>query len=159
MVTLYRFALWLVLTSSLLVCGCSTAKDLRKTLSEIGMVRAELIKKFGEQNIDLRVNTFQNRTRMSVMYVNSPLNQKTAEERTERAQETAEIVRQHYPSIKNISEIWVGFVRVTTRLVVFHWSEMIDIRGFDNEARALRDSDDVPVDRSEPAVHYLERQN
>jgi hypothetical protein len=159
MLTLYRHVLWLVLTSSLLVCGCSTAKDLGKTLGELTMVRTELIKKFGEQDVNLRVNTFQNRKSISVMYVNSPLNQKTTEERAKRAQETAEIVRQHYPSIKNVSEIWVGFMRVTTRLVVLHWSEMIEIRGFDNEGRALRDPGVAPLDPSVPVVRYLESQN
>jgi hypothetical protein len=160
MLTLCRHALWLVLlTSSLLVSGCSTAKDLGKTLGELGMVRAELIKKFGEQDVNLRVNTFQDRTIMSVVYVNSPLNQKTTHERAKRAQETAEIVRQLYPSIKNLSEIWVGFMRVTTRLVVFHSSEMIEILGFDNEAQALRDPSEGPVDPSQPAVRYIENQN
>ena len=166
MLTLHRHVLWLVLTSCLLVCGCRTAKDLGKSLGELAMVRAELIKKFGEQDVNLNVSTFQNQTRISVVYVNSLLNQKTAEERAKRAQETAEIVRQNYPSIKNVSEIWVGFMRVTTRLGIFHWSEMIEVRGFDNEARALRDPgvapldpSDPPLDPSQPAVNYLERQN
>jgi hypothetical protein len=159
MLTLYRHALWLVLTSSLLVCGCSTAKDLGKTLSDLATVRAELIKKFGEQDVNLRVNTFQNRTSISVAYINSPLNEKTTEERAERAQVTAEIVRQHYPSIKNVSEIWVGFMRVTTRLVVFHWSETIEVRGFDNEARALRDPGVAPLNPGLPEVHYSASQN
>src|ERR1044071_1859254 len=139
MLTLYRHALWLVLASSLLICGCNTVKDLGKTLGDLATVRTELIKKFGEQDINLRSNSFQQQTNISVVYVNSPLNQKRAEERAKRAQETAEIVRQHYPSIKNISEIWVGFMRATTRLVIFHWSEMIEAHGFDREARALRD--------------------
>ena len=93
MLTLYRHALWLLLISSLLVCGCSTAKDLGKTLGELATVRAELIKKFGEQDVNVRANTFQNHTSISVVYVNSPLNQKTTEERAKRAQETAEVVR------------------------------------------------------------------
>ena len=159
MLTLYRHVLWLVLTSCLLVCGCRTAKDLGKSLGELAMVRAELIKKFGEQDVNVRVDTFQDLTSISVVYVNSLLNQKTAEERAKRAQETAEIVRQNYPSIKNVREIWVGFMRVTTRLVLFHWSEMIDVLGFDNEARALRDHGDVPLDPSQPAVNYLASQN
>lgn len=162
MLTLYRHVLWLVLTSSLLVCGCSTAKDLGKTLGELTVVRTELINKFAEQDVNLHVNTFQNRKSISVMYVNSPLNQKTTEERAKRAQETAEIVRQHYPSIKNVSEIWVGFMRVTTRLVVFHWSEMIEVRGFDNEGRALRDPGVAPLDPVDPGlpmVRYLASQN
>ncbi len=152
--------LWLfLLTSSLLVGGCSTAKDVGKTLGELTVVRAELIKKFGEQDVNLRVNTFQNRTSISVAYVNSPLNEKTSAERAKRAQETAEIVRQHYPSIKNISEIWVGFMRVTTRLVIFHWSEMFDVHGFDNEARAFRDPGVAPpLDPSQPMVRYIPSQ-
>jgi hypothetical protein len=148
-----------LLTSCLLACGCSTAKDLGKTLGDLTKVRAELINKFGEQDVNLRVNTFQNRTSISVMYVNSPLNQKTTEERGQRAQETADIVKQLYPSIKNVSEIWVGFSRVTTRLVIFHYSEMLEVYGFDNEARALRDPRMAPADPSQPLVHYSPSQN
>lgn len=160
MLTPYRHVLWLVLlTSSLLVCGCSAAKDLGKTLGELTMVRDELIKKFGEQDVDVRVNTFRNRRSISVVYVNSPLNQKTTGERAKRAQETAVIVRQHYPSIKNVDEIWVGFMRQITRLVVFHSSEMIEVLGFDNEGRALSDPGIAPLDPNVPVVRYLEGQN
>src|SRR5215210_676123 len=155
MLTLNRYPLWLVLTSCLLAYGCSTAKELGKTMGDLAKVRAELIKKFGDQDVNLRVNTFQNQTTISVIYVNSRLNQKATEERAKRAQETAEIVRQHYSSIKNGSEIWVGFMRVTTRLVVFHWSEMLEARGFDNEARALRDPSTAPLDSNQPVVRYL----
>jgi len=107
MLPLHRYLLCLLLTSCLLASGCSTAKELGKTLGDLEKVRAELVKKFGEENVNVRVNTFQNRTSILVTYVNSPLNQKTTEERAKRAQETAEIVRQHYPSIKNIGEIWI----------------------------------------------------
>lgn len=159
MLSVYRYSLCIVLTSCLLAYGCGTAKDLGKTLGNLAVVRAELIKKFGEQDVNLRLNNFQNRMSISVTYINSPLNQKTAEERAKRAQETAEIVRQHYPPIKNISEIWVGFMRSTTRLVVFHWNEMLEVRGFDNEARALRDPGIPHVDPSQPVVRYLPSQN
>ncbi|HEX6045403.1 MAG TPA: hypothetical protein VFZ22_13010 [Pyrinomonadaceae bacterium] len=148
-----------MLTSSLLVCGCSTAKDLRKTLGELATVRAELIKKFGGEDIDVRANTFQDRTSISVTYVNSPLNQRTTEERAKRAQETAEIVRQHYPAIKKVSEIWVGFMRLTTRVVVFHWSEMLEAHGFDNEARALREPGTTPLEPIQSVARYLASQN
>ena len=159
MLTPYRYALCIILTSCLAVCGCTTAKDVRKTLDDLANVRAELIKKFGEQDVSLRANTFQNRTNISVAYVNSPLNQKTTEERAKRAQETAEIVRQYYPSIKNVSEIWVGFMRVTTRLVILHWSETIEVHGFDNEARSLREPPPAPMDPTAPVVRYLPSQN
>jgi len=159
MLTTYRYALWIFLTSCLFASGCNKAKDLGNTLGALAKVRAELIQRFGEEGVNLRLNTFQNRTSISVTYINSPLNQKTTEERAMRAQETAEIVKQHYPSIKNVNEIWVGFTRVTTRLVVFHWSEVLDIRGFDNEARALRKPDTAPVDPSQPEVRYSASQN
>jgi hypothetical protein len=159
MLAVYRYSLCIVLTSCLLVYGCSAAKDLGKTLADLAKVRAELIKKFGEEDVNLRVNTFQNRTSILVMYANSALNQKTPGERAKRAQETAQIVRQHYPSIKNVSEIWVGFMRVTTHLVVFHSSEMLEAYGFDNEARPLPDSHSPPLDPSEPLVRYVASQN
>ena len=152
---MYKYSLCIVLTSCLLVSGCSTAKDLGKTLGDLVEVRAELIKKFGEQDVNVRANSKS----ISVIYVNSPLNQKTTEERAKRAQETAEVVKQHYPSIKNVSEIWVGFMRVTTRLVVFHSSEMIEVLGFDNEGRALSDPGLAPLDPSLPVVRYLASQN
>ena len=159
MLTLNRYPLWLVLTSCLLAYGCSSAKELGKTLGDLANVRSELMKKFGENDVNLRVNTFENRTSISVTYVNSPLNEKTTGERAKRAQETAEIVKQHYHSIKNVSEIWVGFMRATTRLVIFHWSEMIDAHGFDNEARALREPGMAPSDPSQPMVQYWASQN
>ena len=83
------------------------------------------------------------------------MNQKTTEERAQRAQETAEIVRQHYPAIKNVSEIWVGFKRVTTRLVIFHWSEMVEVRRFNADERTLSD----PLDPSQPGLRYSASQN
>ena len=159
MLTLNRFPLWLVLTSCLLAYGCSSAKELGKTLGDLAKVRSELMKKFGENDVNLRVNTFENRTNVSVMYVNSPLNEKTTNERAKRAQITADIVKQFYPSIKNVSEIWVGFMRATTRLVIFHASEMIEAYGFDNEARALRDTRIAPPDPSQPVVRCLASQN
>jgi hypothetical protein len=128
-------------------------------MDDLAKVRAELITKFGDKDVNLRVNTFQNRTSISVIYVNSPLNQKATEDRAKRAQETAEIVRQHYPSIKNGSEIWVGFMGVTTRLVIFHWSEMIETYGFNSEAQALREPGIAPSDSSQPAVRYSASQN
>ena len=159
MLSVSRYSLCLLLTSCLLAYGCSTARDLGKTLGDLTKVRAELMNKFGEQDVNLRVNTFQNRTSISVMYVNSPLNQKTTEERGKRAQETADIVKQLYPSIKNVSEIWVGFTRVTTSLVIFHYSEMVEAYGFDNEARALRDPGITRSDPSQPSVQYSASQN
>lgn len=155
-----RHALWIVLTSCLLACGCYPAKDVRRTIGDLANVRAELIKKFGEENVNLHLNTFENQTNVSVTYVNSPLNQKTLDDRVRRAQETADIVKQHYARIKNVGQIWVGFMRTTTSLVIFQRSEMIEMRGFDNEARELRPPG-VPEeeDPNQPVVRYTANQN
>jgi hypothetical protein len=158
MLNLYRLSLYLLLASCLLASGCSAAKDLGKTLSDLQVVRAELMKKFGEEDVGVHVNTFQHRTSISVTYINSALNQKTSEERGKRAQETAEIVRQLYPQIKDVSEIWIGFIRVTTRLVFFHYSEMIETRGFDVNARALVNSG-ARVDPTQPEIRYSASEN
>jgi hypothetical protein len=155
-----RHALFcLVLTSCLLAYGCNTAKEVSKTLGDLAMVRAELMKEFGEKDVNVQINTARNLTSISVVYVNSPLNEKTTAERVQRAQQTAEIVKQHYPSIKNVSEIWVGFMRLTTHLVIFHWSEMLEVRGFDSEARALVDPSNAPWDSSQPVLRYSASQN
>ena len=154
MLPLHRYPLCLLLTSCLLAYGCSTAREFGKTLGDLVNVRAELIKKFGEKDVNLRVNTFENRTNILVTYVNSPLNQQSSQDRAKRAQETAEMVKLHYPSIKNVNQIVVGFMRATTRLVIFHWSETIEIYGFDSEARALRDPRIAPADSSQPSVRY-----
>ncbi|HEU4767599.1 MAG TPA: hypothetical protein VFS77_09495 [Pyrinomonadaceae bacterium] len=159
MLTLYRYLLCLALMSGLLACGCSTAKDVGKTWGDLARVRAELIKKFGEEELDLRLNTIRNQSTISVVYINTPLNQTTPEERAKRARETAQIVRQHYPFIKNVGEIWVGFMRVTTRLVVFRRSEMLEVYGFDNEGRPLGHPGAVPVDPTQPEVRYSASQN
>jgi len=159
MPTVYRYSLCVVLMSCLLASGCRTAKELGKSLGDLEKVRAELIKKFGEEGVNLHINTGPRSSTISVLYANSPLNQKSTEERAKRAQETAEIVKQHYSSIKSVSEIWVVFLRVTTRLVVFHWSEMIDAHGFDNEARALSDPSNASFDPGQPVVRYSPREN
>jgi len=159
MLTLNRYPLCLVLTSCLLAYGCSTAKDRGKTLANLATIRAELVKKYGEQDINVRVNSFEKQTTIFVVYVNSPLNQKSSDDRGKRAQETADIVRQHYSSMNSGNNILVGFMHVTTRLAIFHWSELIESYGFDSEAHALRNPGAPPVDSSQPGVRYLANQN
>lgn len=159
MLSLSRYSICLLLTSCLLACGCSRAKDTGKAVGELANVHAELIKKFGDKDINLRVDGIENRTNISVAYINSPLNEKTAEDRAKRAQETAQIVKRHYRPIKTVSEIWVGFMRRTTRAVIFHRSEVLEAYGFDHEARALVEPRTAPVDASQPTVRYMANQN
>ena len=151
----------LLIIGLVVAVSCTTAKDLSKTLTDLGQVRAQIIKRFGEDEVNLNVNTFQGTTSISVHFINSPLNARSAEERTKRAQETAELVEQYYPAIKHVNEICVAFSRVTTRFVVFHWTEVLDVHGYDNEARPLSDRDNAPLlsDPSKPNVRYTANLN
>ncbi len=157
-----RYCATLFLIGGLVVAvSCTTAKDLSRTLTDLGQVRAQIIKRFGEDEVDLRVNTFQGETAISVHFINSPLNSSSQADRTRRAQETAELVKQYYPSIKKVSAIWVTFARVTSRFVVFHWTEVLDVHGYDNEARPLSDRNNAPLlsDPSKPNVRYTANLN
>src|SRR5881409_3003756 len=109
-----RYASLLLVLICLWTNGCSGAKELGKTLGALTQVRAEIIKRFGEEDVNVRVNTFQGHTTLSVTFINSSLNGTNFAERAKRAQETAEIVKLKYGPIKTVNEIWVGFMRVTT---------------------------------------------
>jgi len=153
-----HYATLFLILGLVVAVSCTTARDLSKTLTDLGRVRAEIMKRFGEDDVNVKVNTFQGRTNISVHFINSPLNAKTAEERTRRAQETAEVVKQYYPSIKQVSAIWIAFARATTRFVVFHWSEVLDVHGYDNDAQPLSANNEgnaaIPTDPSMPNVRY-----
>jgi hypothetical protein len=124
-----------------LVClfavGCDTAKDAGKTLGNLAVVRAEIIKKCGENGVDIRANTTGSYKTISVTFVNSPLNERGIADRAKRAQETAEIVKTHYPDIKSVKQILVSFMRSQTKYLVFHWNVVLDFHGFDNDAKVL----------------------
>jgi len=102
-------------------------------------VHAEIVKKFGENAINVKENNFNNSSSIIVTFFNSSLNDKTNELRALRAQETAEIVKARYPSIVEVDEIWVVFMRQTTRFLVITFTESVATFGFDRNARSLDD--------------------
>jgi len=67
MPTVYRYSLCVVLMSCLLASGCRTAKELGKSLGDLEKVRAELIKKFGEEGVNLHINTGPRSSTISVL--------------------------------------------------------------------------------------------
>ena len=129
-----RTTLAMVCLTALLCQGCE--KPL-KTLGELGTVHAEIVKRFGDKEVSIRENTFGNSTNIIVTFINSSLNDKALELRATRAQETANVVKELYPSIASIDEIWIQFVRLTTRFVVFHYTEGVGAFAFDRNARPL----------------------
>lgn len=143
--------------------GCNAAKNVSKSLEAVMQLRAAIIKQFGEQDVNVNINYFNDTSSISVVFVNSQLNLKSPEERLNRAKETAEIVTRNYAAIKSVDNITVVFSRVTTRFLVFHWGETIDVFGFDNEARLQfnpRSELERPsIDPVDPVINYYANQN
>ena len=141
--------------SLVLVClfanSCDQAKQVGKTLGSLAQVRGEIIKKFGEDGVDVRVNSAGGDTTISITFINSVLNNKPDAEREKRAQETAEIVKTQYPEIKSVKQILVFFMRAQTKFLVFHWNVVFDFHAFDNEAKRLDTRPEVePIEPIEP---------
>jgi hypothetical protein len=116
--------------------GC--AKQIAQ-FGELNKLRSELMKKYGEE---LTFN-LMNDTVLNVTFVNSRLNSDPWTARQQRAQETALFVKDHYPSVGALEEIWVGFMRQETHYIVFTWSESIDYYGFDNKGIPTFNQDDT----------------
>jgi hypothetical protein len=129
----HRLILASLLAACVLTTGC--IKDAARSLGELQALNIELRNKFGE---DVNVHVGQGASLiLTITFINSALNNKTVEERGRRAQQTAQLVRTHYPRIQSVKEIWVGFVRQQRRFVFFHYSEGFEVYGFDNEGRRL----------------------
>jgi len=137
----------------LLAAGCGS--QFVKTLVDIAKLRTEIVKKFGEESVNVRVN---NSSTVIVTFINSPLNNQGPQERSKRAQETALVVKAHYPAIKTVDEIWVGFSRQETHFGVINYAEYMDQFGFDNQARPLIMPEEDPAsseeDDSQPIARY-----
>src|SRR5258708_7353473 len=104
----------ILILSCLVLSGCGTG--IGRNLGGLIVVRNQLVKRFGDE-VNVTVNRADNRRSLIVTYVNSQLNDKSADERAKRAQETATLVKLFYPGIKAVDTIWVGFIRQTTRYV------------------------------------------
>ena len=90
-----------VLCASLLGSACSSG--LIKSLGDLAKLRQQLIDKYHEPDINVNL---QNSRYLSIVFINSPLNQQAPAVRAKRAQETAKFVVSHYPAIGEIGNIW-----------------------------------------------------
>ena len=122
-----------ILISALLTAGCG---EIVSNFNEMGIVHAQLTKKFGEKPM-IKIEQGPNGLMFVIWFVNSPLNEKSSQERLKRAEEAAQIVKASYSRIQSVSEIWVGFLRQKTRFVVFHHSQIVATHGFDTNAQPL----------------------
>jgi hypothetical protein len=152
-----RLLLSLVLISSLLAAGC--LKEAAKRLGNLQALHSELTKKFGD---DVHVNLNEGpQLVLTVTFINSALNAKSPQDRFKRAEETAQFIKTRYERIQNVTEIWVGFVRMNTRFVVFHRSEVLDYYAFDKDGGPLTPPDAAPGLATEtgPIANYSSTSN
>ena len=162
MFMLSRYLVLVVVLVCLLLNGCSSMKDMGRTLGNLGAVQSELVKKFGDKNVQIRANSFRGRTDLIVTFINSPINQKSRVEQFKRAEESAAVVKTLYPDIKKIHMIVVQFAAVKTALVLFHSTRVLDTFVFDNQGKSLQpsnSSEPSSIDPSAPLTHYTPSEN
>ena len=131
-----------VLILLLFLCSATSCQELVGSLKEISTLRRAIIKEYGEPGVNVNLN---NSTILIITFINSPLNAKTDDERARRAQLTAEFVKQHYPSIRKLEEIWISFVKQETRYIVVNYSEGLGFFGFDKNGQPLPQPEDEPT--------------
>lgn len=137
-----------MLVFCLLASGCS--KQLANSLVELSKLHTAIVKEYGDKDVNVNLH---NSTSLSVTFINSPLNAKGPEERAKRAEQTAAFVKQHYSSINQVNEIWVGFVRSETHFIVVHYSVSLGVFGFDKDGRPLsRPEETRPTSNSERSL-------
>ena len=138
-----RTLIAVILISALLTAGCG---ELVTTLSELRTVQNVLAKKFGEE-VSVNVSQNQGGTMLMVWFVNSKLNDQTPDAREKRSEEAAQVVKASYSRIQHVRELWIGFLRQSSRFVVFHHTQIVAMHGFDKNAQRLPGRNE---DRAQP---------
>jgi hypothetical protein len=134
MLFLPRTLLVAILSAALLTAGCG---GIVKTFGDLMVVQNQLTKKFGGE-VNVNTNDGGDYGEMfAVYFINSPLNDQSEEARQKQAAQAAQIVKATYSRIRNVRELWVGYLRKKTRFVVFHHNQIVSMHGFDNEAAPL----------------------
>jgi len=148
-----RTAIVIGLTCQLFVVACSSG--LIKSLSGLNALRQHLIKKY---NDEVSVN-LQNSRFLSIVFVNSPLNNLEAHKRADRARDAARFVALDYEGIKSIEQMWISFVASETHFIVFHETRGIDSYGFDKNGSPLGDESKKENDARAPVIKFSAARN
>jgi hypothetical protein len=147
-------AIILALSPLLFAGACSSG--LVKSLRDAARLRQQLIDKYHEQ--DVNVNLHNSRF-LSIVFVNSPLNQKDNAERARRAQDTAAFVVANYPAINGIENIWVSFVESESHFIIYHYRKSFGYFVFDRNGVAVNSSRTVDEDPRTPVVRFNAARN
>lgn len=126
----------------LLLCvWASGCRETVKSLSELSRLHAAVVKEFHEKEVGVKLY----RNMLTITFVNSPLNDKTPQERVERAEQTVALVKLNYAEIGKMHAIWVAFARSETHLVFLHTYQTVNMFGFDRNGRPLSEPREGPA--------------
>jgi hypothetical protein len=131
----------MIVVLSLLTAGClnDVVREIAKDLTDTKHIHDELVKRYGEE-VYVSINQGAGRVALNVTFTNSPLNDKTREDRATRAQETVNVVRSSYPGVERLSGIWVIFVRQKKTFIFVDERAAVDYYGFDNKGMRMSTS-------------------
>lgn len=152
-----RTAFTVIACLALLTSGC--VRDLAKTLSELQAVQTELTTKYGDE-VNVNINQTNDVTTLSIIFINSKLNDLEKEPRAQRALEAVQIAQSKYKTNKPPDRFLVTFLRNTTRLFIIHYTQSVDFYMFDAKLQPIHTRDtesDLEVREIQTRASYHER--
>ena len=141
-----------------IVCVLATnacSNRLVKSFAAMNAIRQHLIQKYHDEVV-VNVN---NSSYLSVVFVNSALNNQSSNERWTRAQDAARFVALNYEDIQPIQQIWIAFMAAKTKFIVLHYNQVIDTFGFDKNGVSLGSAASDTSDLRAPVVRYIPNSN
>ena len=148
-----QLALIFLLSFCLLMnLGCKKAVE---SFSELYALRAELIRQYKEQDINVVI---QNANVLGITFVNSSFNKLGDLEREIKAHEIALFVKDRLRPVNTIDTIWVAFV-VSSSFVVFHFSNNISTHVFETKDLKPADPGNTAKGQGEAVASYLQETN
>jgi hypothetical protein len=109
-----------------LVAGCS--QEMRSQIGDLFRIRGELSRKFGHENVTVRVH---NGTFLAIGFVNSPFNALAAAEKEQKAHDIALHAVSLLDRKTAIERIAVTFTVHETKWFVVHYTNSLDTYSFD----------------------------
>jgi hypothetical protein len=125
----------LVLASSMALALSVSACNLHfvKSMAAAARLQQALEKRFRGESINVNVTNAS----VTVGFINSPLNEKSDEDRRLRALDTALFTRDSYTEMQSINELWVVFLKQESKNIVLKTTEFVDSFGFSKNAQLL----------------------
>jgi hypothetical protein len=148
-----RTSLALILASALLTAGCG---EIITAYADLIIVQRKLQEKFGDE-VQVNALAGSNGATFMVWFINSPLNEKSPQDRATRAAEAAKVVKETYKRIQALTDIMVGFLRQDSPFPVYDQKHIVAMHGFDKNGVPLpgrNDDRDRPADALQVNTNY-----